>query len=94
MPDGLLALPPVLTVEEAATVLRISRGSAYEAVRTGELPHVRIGRSIRVPRAALLALIGCEQESPADNPTDHPLLERSAACPRVPERDGRCAGDR
>jgi len=52
------ALPLVLTVEEAASVLRISRGAAYEAVRTNELPHVRIGRTIRVPRAGLLSLLG------------------------------------
>jgi len=55
-------LPLVLTVEEAAKALRISRGSAYEAVRTGDLPHVRIGRTIRVPRHLLLALLG-ETES-------------------------------
>jgi excisionase family DNA binding protein len=43
------------TVEEAASILRISRGSAYEAVRQGEIPSVKIGRCIRVPRAALEA---------------------------------------
>lgn len=58
-------LPLVLTVEEAAKALRISRGSAYEAVRTGDLPHVRVGRTIRVPRKALLALLGDEDEAPA-----------------------------
>jgi excisionase family DNA binding protein len=51
-------LPLVLTVEEMAEVMRISRGSAYEAIRTGAVPHVRIGRTIRVPRKALLALLG------------------------------------
>jgi excisionase family DNA binding protein len=56
-------LPLVLTVEEAAKALRISRGSAYEAVRTGDLPHVRVGRTIRVPRKALLALLGDEDEA-------------------------------
>ena len=50
-------LPLVLTVEEAAKVLRLSRGSAYEGVRTGAIPSVRIGRTIRVPRHALLALL-------------------------------------
>jgi len=34
-------LAPVLTVPEAAHYLRISRGSAYEAIRTGELPQPR-----------------------------------------------------
>lgn len=49
--------PAVLTVEEAARVLRIGRGQAYQAIRCGEIPSVRIGRSIRVPRHALLALL-------------------------------------
>jgi excisionase family DNA binding protein len=50
----------VLTVEEAAKVLRISRGSAYQGVRCGAIPSVRIGRSIRVPTSRLLALIDSE----------------------------------
>jgi excisionase family DNA binding protein len=45
--------PDVLTVDEAAALLRISRGKAYEAVRTGEVPSVRVGRCIRIPRVAL-----------------------------------------
>lgn len=43
----------VMTVEEAARVLGISRGLAYAAVREGWLPHVRMGRRIIVPVAAL-----------------------------------------
>jgi excisionase family DNA binding protein len=49
----------VLTVEEAAKVLRISRSSAYELARrwrsdnpTG-LPVIQLGRFLRVPRSAL-----------------------------------------
>lgn len=42
----------VLTVEEAAKFLRISRNSAYLAVKKGELPSIRIGRRLLVPRAA------------------------------------------
>jgi excisionase family DNA binding protein len=52
-----------LRVEEAALVLRISRTSAYALTRrfldTGGregLPAVRIGRSVRVPAAALEAM--------------------------------------
>jgi excisionase family DNA binding protein len=41
------------TVEEAARVLGISRNSAYEAVRLGQVPHLKIGRRIIIPRAAL-----------------------------------------
>lgn len=50
-------LPLVLTVDEAAKVLRIARGSAYESVRRGELRSVRIGRRLLIPRAALLQLL-------------------------------------
>ncbi len=39
-----------LTVEEAAQVLGISRAFAYEAVRRGEIPSIKIGR--RVPGSA------------------------------------------
>jgi excisionase family DNA binding protein len=61
---GIDQLPDMLTVEEAAKVLRISRSRAYEAVATfqrtaGEygLPSIRIGRSLRVPKRSLLAWI-------------------------------------
>lgn len=57
-------LPPVLTVEEAAAVLRIGRAAAYDLARrfraTGGregLPVVSFGRTLRVPRAALLRLL-------------------------------------
>lgn len=43
-----------LTVDEAATYLGISRWLAFELVKRGELPTVRIGqRRLVVPRAAL-----------------------------------------
>lgn len=48
-------LPPVLTVDEAAHFLRLNRKTLYDAVRAGELPGVvRVGRSIRIGRDALL----------------------------------------
>jgi excisionase family DNA binding protein len=39
-----------LTVTEAASLLGISRNSAYELVRQKRLPHIRLGRSVRIPR--------------------------------------------
>jgi excisionase family DNA binding protein len=44
---------PVLTVPEAAALLRISSWTAYEKVRTGEIPSLRLGRRILISRAAL-----------------------------------------
>lgn len=43
----------LLTVPEAAKLLRISRNLAYELVARRELPSVRLGRVIRIPRSAL-----------------------------------------
>jgi excisionase family DNA binding protein len=43
----------LLTVQEAAEFLRISRNSAYELVARGEVPAIRLGRTIRIPRSLL-----------------------------------------
>lgn len=45
------------SVEEVATVLGISRAFAYEAVQRGDIPHLRIGRRILIPRSALQRLV-------------------------------------
>ena len=45
------------TVEEAAHLIGISRNSAYEAVRRGEIPTIRIGRRILIPRTRLEDLL-------------------------------------
>lgn len=47
-------LPLALTVREAGQVLRVGRSVTYELVRSGQLRSVRIGRSIRIPRDALV----------------------------------------
>lgn len=45
------------TVEEAAKVLGISRLGAYDAIKRNEIPHIRIGRRILVPVAALKKML-------------------------------------
>ncbi|HAF11529.1 MAG TPA: hypothetical protein DCK98_15810 [Chloroflexi bacterium] len=47
----------LLTVPEAARTLGIGTTLAYEMVGRGELPHVRLGHAVRVPRQALEAWI-------------------------------------
>lgn len=67
--SSLEELPEVLTVEEAAAVLRIGRGAAYALARQylategrEGLPVVRLGRSLRVPQAKLLRLLRLDVE--------------------------------
>jgi len=50
--------PLVLSVDDAAYLLHISRGLAYELVARGELPAIRLGRRIVIPRVALEELLG------------------------------------
>lgn len=60
--------PLALTVEEAGHLLGISRTLAYGLVARGELPAVRLGRRIVVPRKALeelLAAAGLPAEAKA-----------------------------
>lgn len=45
------------TVEQAGKVLGIGRGLAYELVRTGEIPSIRLGGRIVVPIDALEAML-------------------------------------
>lgn len=48
-------LPPVLTVDELALLLRLNRKTAYEALARGEIPGARrIGRSYRISRDTVL----------------------------------------
>ena len=51
-------LPPIISVEEASTLLGISRRSAYRAATNGEIPSLRLGRRVLVPTARLLDLLG------------------------------------
>lgn len=43
----------VLTVEDLARILAISKNTAYELVRSRKIRSVKIGRTYRIPRSAL-----------------------------------------
>jgi excisionase family DNA binding protein len=64
-----------LTVEETAEVLGIGRTLAYDAVRRGEIPTVRIGRRLLVPRVAIAHLLSDQRVGP-------PLSESEAGIRR------------
>jgi excisionase family DNA binding protein len=56
-------VPLLLTPEEAARALRVSRSKLYELARSGKIPTIRIGSVLRIPRRRLEALIDGDTES-------------------------------
>ena len=57
-----------LSVPEAGRILGIGKQLAYAAAHNGELPVIKIGRRLLVPRAALERLLegGGQQDSAVD----------------------------
>ncbi|HSH58717.1 MAG TPA: helix-turn-helix domain-containing protein [Acidimicrobiales bacterium] len=60
-----------LTVEEAANILGISRAFAYQLVAKKELPAVRLGRRIVVPRKAVEAMVEQSAEAVTGDDARH-----------------------
>ncbi len=56
-------LRETMTIEEAAVVLGIARDSAYRAARSGDIPTIRIGRRLLVPRTLLAEMLGEKGDS-------------------------------
>jgi excisionase family DNA binding protein len=67
-----------ISVEDAARLLGISRGLAYEAARRGELPVIRLGRRLLVPRARLLELVSPAEMREAVTQASEPLAGSNA----------------
>ncbi|WP_420113392.1 helix-turn-helix domain-containing protein [Pseudactinotalea sp.] len=49
--------PRFLTVAEVAQLARVSRMTVYRMVHAGDLPAIRVGKSFRVPEAAVQELL-------------------------------------
>jgi len=64
-----MAEPLTYSVEEAAKVLGVGRGSTYGLIRTGQLRHIRIGRRVLISRAALREFVGLSPEESVPIPS-------------------------
>lgn len=60
-------LPATVSVERASEILGISRRSAYRAAANGELPTLRLGRRLLVPRVRLLELLGVSDDGSGEH---------------------------
>lgn len=61
-------VPMLLTVKDVEAALQLGRTRTYELVRSGELPVIRIGRAVRIPRDALRRWV--ETQVAAVQPSD------------------------
>jgi len=72
------------SVEEAGKILGISRASAFAAAKKGEIPTIKIGKRLIVPRRALERLLGVNE---ADAPVGQLAPQIVAAPPAsAPQR--------
>jgi excisionase family DNA binding protein len=55
--------PMTYTVDEIAALMRIARNSAYDGVRSGEIPSIRVGRRYLIPRERFHAWLNSEHVS-------------------------------
>ncbi len=51
--QDVIELPLLLKVEAAAKLLSLGRTKMYELIAVGDVPVIRLGRSVRVPTASL-----------------------------------------
>ncbi len=51
------------SVEQAGRILGISRGAAYAACRRGEIPVLRLGHRLLVPKPALARMLRGDHEA-------------------------------
>jgi len=62
--------PRFLTVAEVAQMARVSRMTVYRMVHSGDLPAIRVGKSFRVPEAAVQDMLS--QGLPLSDSGDEP----------------------
>lgn len=51
------SIPDIITVPELQNILHIGRQAAYRLVRNNEIKHIKIGKTIRIPKRCLLDYI-------------------------------------
>lgn len=58
-----VSLPKMLTPEEAAVILRLSKNTVYDLIQRGEILAKKIGRVYRIPQKSLsFALTGLDED--------------------------------
>ena len=66
MSDPSITNAHTMTVTETAEMLGISRSSAYECVRAGSIPSIRLGSRIVIPKQAVAHILDVAAQLPAN----------------------------
>ncbi|RUU86114.1 DNA-binding protein [Mesorhizobium sp. M7A.F.Ca.MR.176.00.0.0] len=53
----------VMTVPEAGAKLGLSRNGSYDAAARGEIPTIKIGKLLKVPKAAFERMLSLKSEA-------------------------------
>ena len=54
-------LPIMMTIQELAQFLRVSRNTAYSFVNTGVIPSIKVGRQTRIYREDVIRFVNRSQ---------------------------------
>ena len=71
----------LITVREAARLLAIGTTLAHKMVSDGRLPYIRLGRTVRIPRASLYAMIESRTRYASTNHDQDPTHDGPQAAP-------------
>lgn len=85
-PDWETSYAFTLTVTEAATILRISRSTAYALVATGTVPSLKLGRRVIVPIRPLADMLGVAVRVAAARPAESDVPDGRTRRPPAPNR--------
>jgi hypothetical protein len=75
---------PTVDVRTAGQVLGIGRDAAYAAAARGEIPVLRLGRSLRVPTPKLLEMLGVSSPTNSEGePGSSPIASATSTSQTV-----------
>lgn len=78
MTDDLKNLPLMLSVEQVLPHLQVKRSALYQAIESGQVPSIRLGRKIRIPRAWLEHVAGLDQRATGPPESEKPPSDQAA----------------
>ena len=60
--EDLRSLPPTLTAGQVSEILNIGRNQVYARARSGDLPVLRLGVTLRFPTIKILEMLGLDDD--------------------------------